>query len=104
MLFRRRDEKLKTMRASDQAISINPFTEETIETFPDLSDTDLEQRLAGAGGAFRVWKETPVARRAEMLGRLGAALRQNLDKLALVITLEMGKTRRQSCLRVTRSC
>ena len=80
------------MRASDQAISINPFTEETIETFPDLSDTDLEQRLAGAGGAFRVWKETPVARRAEMLGRLGAALRQNLDKLALVITLEMGKT------------
>ena len=64
MLFRRRDEKLKTMRASDQAISINPFTEETIETFPDLSYTDLEQRLAGAGGAFRVWKETPVARRA----------------------------------------
>lgn len=80
------------MRASDQAISINPYNEETIETFFDLSDDCVEQALAMAASAYGTWKMTLVARRAEIIRKAGASLRQNVDKFARAITLEMGKT------------
>src|SRR3954466_3968554 len=71
--------------------TINPATGETLETFPALSDSDLEQRLARAAEAFRSWRSVPVAERAAVVERAGEILDAEKEKLGRLMTLEMGK-------------
>jgi succinate-semialdehyde dehydrogenase/glutarate-semialdehyde dehydrogenase len=71
--------------------SVNPATGQTVRTFEELSDAELETRLARADDAFRRWRRTPVAERAAMIARLGALLEAEQEQLGRVMTLEMGK-------------
>ncbi len=71
--------------------SVNPATGQTVRTFEELSDAELETRLERADDAFRRWRRTPVAERAAMIARLGALLEAEQEQLGRVMTLEMGK-------------
>ena len=71
--------------------SVNPATGRTIREFVELSAADLEARLARAHDAFRRWRRTPVAARAEMISRLGALLDAEKEQLGRTMALEMGK-------------
>ena len=73
------------------AISRNPATGEVIERFPFQSQAEIEQVLADAQSAFRIWREMPVTERAEIYGRMAQTLRDQSDRFAPVITREMGK-------------
>lgn len=77
---------------SDLARSINPANEETIETFADLSNGELEQRIDAAQKAFRAWRHVPLVERSESLRKMGATLRRQVGTISKAITLEMGKT------------
>lgn len=71
--------------------TINPATEEQIETFHFFTAKETEGVLVRADESFKSWGKLPVHRRAELLAKLAATLRKNKADLAKVITTEMGK-------------
>ena len=73
------------------AISINPATGEQIGHYPFESDSALQAALSRAAGGFSVWRKTAVEQRSQLLIALAQALRNSADKMATMITLEMGK-------------
>ena len=71
--------------------SINPATGEKLKEFPSLSDADVETKLANAERAFQEHRRTPFAKRAQLMMAAASLLEQEKEKLARIITLEMGK-------------
>ncbi|MGI8956513.1 MAG: NAD-dependent succinate-semialdehyde dehydrogenase [Chthoniobacterales bacterium] len=71
--------------------SINPATGEKLREFEPLTEAELEQKLAAADAAFRVHRKTSFADRAAVLCAAADLLEQEVDALARVVTLEMGK-------------
>ncbi|MGW3991963.1 NAD-dependent succinate-semialdehyde dehydrogenase [Amycolatopsis sp. NPDC004772] len=72
--------------------SVNPATGETLRTFDELTDEQVEQKIARAAAAFREHRRTSFAERAERLRRAADILEAETDELARLATLEMGKT------------
>ena len=72
--------------------SVNPATGEEIATYPELSASALEVKLAKADAAFRHWRTTPLAERTDLLSRIADAFDRHRDRLARMASLEMGKT------------
>ena len=73
------------------ALSINPANGETVGSYPYESAEQLDAALTRATDAFHSWRRTPVSQRAEYLLALAAALREQAEEMAQMITLEMGK-------------
>ena len=71
--------------------SINPATEEVIETFEPYTTAQVNQTLEQAHKAFLSWRETTFTERGTILHRVAAYLRQHKVELARLATLEMGK-------------
>ncbi|ACB96525.1 aldehyde dehydrogenase family protein [Beijerinckia indica] len=71
--------------------TINPYTGETVATFPDATDADVRIALDKAQAAFLRWKETGFADRGRILQKAADLLRANADGYARLLTLEMGK-------------
>jgi acyl-CoA reductase-like NAD-dependent aldehyde dehydrogenase len=71
--------------------SINPATEEVIETFEAYTTAQVSQALDQAHKAFLSWRETTFAERGTILHRVASYLRQHKVELARLATLEMGK-------------
>lgn len=71
--------------------TINPYTGETLASFPDATDADVHAAIGSAHEAFLTWRETPFAERARILQRAADLLRDNSDGYAKLLTLEMGK-------------
>lgn len=77
--------------------SVNPFTEEVIETFPDHTDAELEDILEAADAAYRTdWRLRSHADRAVVVRRAAALLRERADHFAAIATREMGKLLREA--------
>lgn len=71
--------------------SINPFTEACVERYPAHDDWQLEQALLRADRAALHWANAPLSERTALLGALASELRADADRLATLITREMGK-------------
>lgn len=69
----------------------NPYTGETLVTFPDATDADIAQALESADQAFQKWRLTGFSQRGEVLQRAANLLRERKDQYARLLTLEMGK-------------
>jgi succinate-semialdehyde dehydrogenase/glutarate-semialdehyde dehydrogenase len=69
----------------------DPTTGEVTETFPFATDTEVEQALAAATGAFAEWRKRPVAERAAIVKRVAELFTERAADLAALITKEMGK-------------
>ncbi len=72
--------------------STNPATGETIATWPELTDSELEAKLAASADAYARWRTSRFDERTALLGRIGDAFEANRDRLAEMTTREMGKT------------
>ena len=71
---------------------VNPATGETIKTYPQISDDELEQVIASADEAHRGWsRSSSTDERAALLRRVGDLHEERRDKLAAIIVREMGK-------------
>ncbi|WP_104195523.1 NAD-dependent succinate-semialdehyde dehydrogenase [Cryobacterium sp. M15] len=70
---------------------INPATGETIKTYPQISDDELEQVIASADQAHRGWSRNSSTDRAALLRRVGDLHEERRDELAAIIVREMGK-------------
>src|SRR5258707_7479801 len=71
--------------------SINPATEEVLESFELYSQAQINEALAEARTAFLQWRETTFAERAALIRRMAGYLRDHKTKLARIMTLEMGR-------------
>ncbi len=71
--------------------SINPTTEETLQTFDEMSDAEVDKALEQAHSAFERWRTTTFAERAKLLRNAAAYLRAHREELGKLATLEMGK-------------
>jgi acyl-CoA reductase-like NAD-dependent aldehyde dehydrogenase len=72
-------------------VSVNPATEQELARFDEHAPEEVEAALARAEATRAVWRDTPVRRRCGLLAELAAGLRRDRDRLARMITLEMGK-------------
>ena len=70
---------------------LNPATGEVVETFPTATDEQVQEALAAAQSAFESWRETPIETRAKVVARIGELFTERAEKLAAIITEEMGK-------------
>lgn len=71
--------------------SLNPATGKLLISFPDLTDAELETRLAVAEACYRTWRLTSYADRAAILLRASVLLHEQSETFAHTMTLEMGK-------------
>ncbi|KXV67254.1 succinate-semialdehyde dehydrogenase, partial [Gluconobacter japonicus] len=69
----------------------NPYTGETLKTFPEATDQEVQQAITDAYEAFKSWRDVSFAERAKVMSAAGAILRRDIDKYAKLLTLEMGK-------------
>lgn len=74
------------------AVSRNPANGELIATYPFHTPQQVEHLLAQNAAAQRLWRGMPVGERIAAYLRLAAALRDNAESLAALMTAEMGKT------------
>ncbi len=80
--------------------SINPATGELIAEYAEHTAAEVEAILGRAAQAFAGWRRTPVADRAQGLGRVAALLRRDRDAHAALMTAEMGKPINQALAEV----
>jgi len=71
--------------------SINPATGETIKTFEELSESEIETKLERAERTFHDHSVTTFAERAEKMMRAAELLESQKKQLAQTMTGEMGK-------------
>src|SRR5471032_3238937 len=74
------------------ATSRNPATGELIATYAYQTASEVELLLDANGAAFRLWRATPMRERVAAYRRLADTLRDRKERLAALITAEMGKT------------
>ncbi|MCL8382895.1 MULTISPECIES: NAD-dependent succinate-semialdehyde dehydrogenase [Xanthobacter] len=71
--------------------TINPYTGETLATFPNATDAEVEAAIGRAHNAFLGWRRTRFADRGRILQKAADLLRADADGYAKLLTLEMGK-------------
>lgn len=76
--------------------TINPATGETVETFEPHSADEVQRRIAQAYEASRTLRATGYAQRAAWMHATAELLEADVDKVAEMITVEMGKPIAQS--------
>ena len=71
--------------------SINPATGETLKSFDELSEPQIEESLTRAANAFRNSRRTSLADRSSMMLRVAEILENEKNDFARLMTTEMGK-------------
>jgi succinate-semialdehyde dehydrogenase/glutarate-semialdehyde dehydrogenase len=71
--------------------STNPTTGETLKKFAVINPGEIENALARADGAFQSYRRTSFHERANWLTATANLLEEEKDRLAKIMTLEMGK-------------
>ncbi|AVG24440.1 succinate-semialdehyde dehydrogenase [Pontimonas salivibrio] len=75
---------------------VNPATGETVETFSEHSAEEIEARVVKAEVAYQALKATDYAQRAVWMKKAADILEEEVDELAKMLTIEMGKPIAQS--------
>jgi succinate-semialdehyde dehydrogenase / glutarate-semialdehyde dehydrogenase len=72
--------------------TINPATGETVKTYDELSEADVERCLAAAAAAHADYRLTSFDDRARWMRQAADILDAERDQVAAMMTTEMGKT------------
>ena len=83
---------------------LNPADESVLGEVPHATRQDMADAVAAAEKGFHVWRRTSPAKRAEIILKAASLMRQRVEELAVVMTLEQGKPIAQSRLEVLRAC
>ena len=77
--------------------TINPYTEDLVQTFPQHTDGDIESIIAKAQQTYATdWSVKSLAQRKAIVKKAAAILRERVDEFARLSTLEMGKLFREA--------
>ncbi len=72
--------------------TVNPATGETVKTFDEMGEADVERCLATAATAYASYRLTSFAERAGWMQNAAEILDAEKDQIAAMMTTEMGKT------------
>ncbi|KAK0523128.1 hypothetical protein OC835_006357 [Tilletia horrida] len=82
-----------TDSAADRWLEVHdPSTQALLSRVPETSAQEFEAAVSAAHAAFPAWRETSILTRQAVMLKLQAAIRDHMDDIANVITLEQGKT------------
>ncbi|WP_425391782.1 NAD-dependent succinate-semialdehyde dehydrogenase [Ekhidna sp.] len=76
--------------------AINPATEQPLKEYQNHTDEQVIATIEKANKAFKDWKETPVAYKAELMKKAADVLMSEKSAFARIMTDEMGKTLKES--------
>lgn len=80
------------LEATGETIDVvNPSTGRSIASVTMASREDYERVVASSSHTFERWRLLPAPKRGEYVRLVGNALRENLDALGALVTLENGK-------------
>ncbi len=71
--------------------SLNPATGKLIKIFEEITDKQLEEKLAAAAGCFAIWRDKSYAERASIIAKVAGLMLEHKEALASTMTREMGK-------------
>jgi succinate-semialdehyde dehydrogenase/glutarate-semialdehyde dehydrogenase len=71
--------------------TVNPTTGETVETFEPHDDAEVARRIAEAATAADALRDTTFAERAQWMNATADILEADVERVARMLTLEMGK-------------
>lgn len=75
--------------------SQNPATGQVIKTFPELSEAELEKKVAQAQTTFASWRSVSFRDRAKKMKQAAILLKQNARHYGQLMAQEMGKPIKQ---------
>ena len=67
--------------------TINPATEDVLETFEMASDEQSRNIVTAAHQAFLEWRKTDIQSRADILRKMAKLMRERQDSFAVMMTL-----------------
>lgn len=70
---------------------INPATNKSLGTVPDLTGSDCIKAIQDAHAAWQTWKNTPIGKRSVIIHRIFELIKEHKEELAEIITMESGK-------------
>lgn len=70
---------------------INPATGELVKTYDTITKEELGPAIRASHEAFLGWKNVRFAERAQLMRKAAKILRENADKYAKLMAVEMGK-------------
>ncbi|KAI4299181.1 hypothetical protein L6164_032663 [Bauhinia variegata] len=71
---------------------INPATQEVVAQLPLTTHDEFKAAVSAAKNAFPSWRNTPITTRQRIMLKLQELIPRDMDKLALNVTTEQGKT------------
>ncbi|WP_028485827.1 NAD-dependent succinate-semialdehyde dehydrogenase [Thiomicrorhabdus chilensis] len=72
-------------------VATNPYTGQEAHRFPPLEDQQIATAIETSVAAFRHWKLSDFKTRSELLKKVAERMREDKERLAMLMTLEMGK-------------
>jgi succinate-semialdehyde dehydrogenase/glutarate-semialdehyde dehydrogenase len=75
----------------DREPVLNPATEKTLAELPHASPSDLDQALAAATKGYKVWRAMSAYDRGKVMRKAADLMRERVEVIARVLTLEQGK-------------
>ena len=75
---------------------LNPANESVLAFLPHVTEKDLEDALESAQRGFKIWRDTPVQKRASILHKTADLIEERSEQIARIITMEQGKPLREA--------
>ena len=88
---------MKDSSSTDRGlVTINPATDEALETYPLMTDEEVTSALEACHAAFTEWRLKSHAERGQVLAAIGRKLRDRKEDFAQLMTREVGKRLKDS--------
>ena len=81
----------KTRGSKEIHNGINPTSGEKLWDVPIASEQDLNDAVAAAKKAFPAWRDTPIEKRKELLGKFAELFAQHQEEFTTLLCKETGK-------------
>ena len=75
---------------------LNPANESVLAFLPHATEKDLDDALESAQKGFKIWRDTPVQKRASILNKTADLIEERTNQISRIITLEQGKPLREA--------
>lgn len=77
--------------------SVNPYSGESLNSFDEFTDHQLEAGIASAASCFETWRTLTFSERGLIVHSAANLLRERVEEFARLVTMEMGKLFVESC-------
>jgi succinate-semialdehyde dehydrogenase/glutarate-semialdehyde dehydrogenase len=85
------------------SVVTNPSDDAELGPLPCANADDIDRALAASARAFQTWKKTDPEVRASLLQRTASLMKERIEQIATVLTLEQGKPLQDSRNEVIRA-